>query len=156
MLALHCSLAREPAQDREIQRQHVEIVDTLGMVRERHEHSTGAGLIRAYDDFLACTKAHFAAEELLLGRYAPAELATHKTAHEALLVRALQLRDCLARLDAIQLLRQLQIVESLLTDHCIEEGARLSGVPQYRIMTAVPPVGTPALTGVRRPSAPAK
>jgi hypothetical protein len=96
-----------------------------------------------------CTKLDFAADEVLPGRYEPAGLASHKTAHEALVLRALQLHDCLARLDAVQLLRQLQIVERLLTEHWREKGATLNVWPQHLMATAAAPPGTTVLASKR-------
>ena len=113
------------AEEREFQRQHEEIFGTLESVRVHRERSSRGRLVLAYDEFLACTKAHFQAEELLLARCEPARLPAHLSAHQVILRRALALRDRVEQLDPAQLLLQLQIVEGWLTDHSIDEGARL-------------------------------
>lgn len=125
MFAPHRPFAVESAQDREFQRQHEEIFSMLGIVREHHDCSGQGRLLRAYEDFLACTRAHFAAEELLLARCEPMRMTAHKAAHDAILRRAVDLGRRLGRLEVPQLLLQLQTVDCWLTDHCIDEGANL-------------------------------
>jgi hemerythrin-like metal-binding protein len=125
MFLPHAHPAPGSAQEREFQRQHEEIFGTLESVRVHRERSSRGRLVLAYDEFLACTKAHFQAEELLLARCEPARLPAHLSAHQVILRRALALRDRVEQLDPAQLLLQLQIVEGWLTDHSIDEGARL-------------------------------
>jgi hemerythrin-like metal-binding protein len=125
MLLPGIPLTSGSTQDREFQRQHEEIFGRLTDVLEHEERSDRGRLVLAYDDFLACTRAHFAAEELLMAHCEPARLPAHKAAHEMILERAEQLRRRLEGLGNHRLLSELQIVESWLTDHCLDEGARL-------------------------------
>lgn len=119
------SIPIESSQDIEFQRQHDEVFGTLGLVRANYDGTRRARLIRLYDDFLSCTRAHFASEELLLAHFQPRRLPAHRIEHDAILRRAVELRRQLPGLDAARFLLQLHLVECWLSDHCIDEGASL-------------------------------